>query len=163
MPVSRKTKIWLVLLAIPVILIVAGIIVLKVMFTSEKLKAMIVPRAESAIGRPVAINDISLVVFPSIALRMEGVSIANRKGEGFSPGPFLTLDALRLNVKLFPLLKSRVEVTSLELDRPYILVEVNRRNETNYSDLTEGAPPGGAASRSPAAPGPPGGGRTREE
>jgi uncharacterized protein involved in outer membrane biogenesis len=156
MPVSRKSKIWLTVLAIPVILIIAGIVVLKVMFTSEKLKAMVVPRAEAAIGRPVTINDISLVVFPSIALRMDGVSIANRKGEGFSTGPFLTLDALRLNVRLLPLLQSRVEVTSLELDRPSILFEVNRRDETNYSDLTGGAAPGGAATQNPAKPGPPG-------
>ncbi|HEX7571472.1 MAG TPA: AsmA family protein [Bacteroidota bacterium] len=148
---SRKAKIWLVILAIPVILVVAGIVALKMMFTSEKLKSMVIPRAEAATGRSVAINDISLVVFPSIALRMEGVSISNRKGEGFSSTPLLTLDALRLNLKILPLLKSRIEVTSLELDRPCIVLEVNGRNETNYSNLT-----GGGAPVSP--PGPTGGG-----
>jgi uncharacterized protein involved in outer membrane biogenesis len=156
---SRKAKIWLVILAIPVILVVAGVVVLKMMFTSEKLKSMVIPRAEAATGRTVAINDISLVVFPSIALRMEGVSISNRKGEGFSSNPLLTLDALRLNLKILPLLKSRIEVTSLELDRPRILLEVNGRNETNYSNLTGGgsptAPPGPAAGGAPPAGGVP--------
>jgi uncharacterized protein involved in outer membrane biogenesis len=151
---SRKSKIWLILLAIPVVLVIAGVIVLKVMFTSDKLKSMIIPRAEAATGRSVAINDVSLVVFPSIALRMEGVSISNRKGEGFSSSPLLALDALRLNVKLLPLLKSRVEVTSLELDRPRLLLEVNGQNETNYSNLTGGGSPAGVAA--PPAPGTPG-------
>ena len=150
MSMSRKAKIWLVILAIPVVLVVAGIVVLKMMFTSEKLKSIVIPRAESATGRSVAINDISLVVFPSIALRMEGVSISNRQGEGFSPAPLLTLDALRLNLKLLPLFRSRIEVTSLELDRPRIVLEVNSRNETNYSNLTGGG--------SPAAPSTPAGG-----
>ena len=150
MSMSRKSKIWLVILAIPVVLVVAGIVALKMMFTSEKLKSMVIPRAEAATGRSVAINDISLSVFPTIALRMEGVSISNRKGEGFSSNPLLTLEALRLNLKILPLLKSRIEVNSLELDRPRIVLEVNARNETNYSNLMGGV--------SPAVPSPPAGG-----
>jgi hypothetical protein len=144
MPMSRKSKIWLIVLSIPVVIIIAGVVTLKVMFTSEKLKSIVIPRAEAALGRPVAVNDISLVVFPSIALRMEGVTIANRQGEGFSPAPLLTLDALRLNVKLLPLLSSRIEVTSLELDRPRLNLEVNKRNESNYANLMQGGnPPAG--------------------
>ncbi len=141
MPMSRKAKIWLTILAIPPVLVIAGIIALKVMFTSERLKAMVVPRIEETTGRAVAIDAISLTVFPSIALKVEGVSMANRQGEGFTSRAFLTLDVLRLNVKLLPLLKSRVEVTSLEVDRPRLLLEVNARNETNYANLTgaEGA------------------------
>jgi uncharacterized protein involved in outer membrane biogenesis len=150
MSMSRKAKIWLVILAIPVILVVAGIVALKMMFTSEKLKSMVIPRAEAATGRSVAINDISLSVFPTIAIKMDGVSISNRQGEGFSSNPLLTLDALRLNLKILPLLKSRIEVNSLELDRPRIVLEVNGRNETNYSNLTGGG--------SPAAPSTPAGG-----
>ena len=81
MSMSRKSKIWLTILAIPVVLVIAGVVVLKIMFTSDKLKSMVIPRAETATGRTVAINDISLSVFPSIALKMEGVSISNRRGE----------------------------------------------------------------------------------
>ena len=51
MSMSRKSKIWLVILAIPVVLVVAGIVALKMMFTSEKLKSMVIPRAEAATGR----------------------------------------------------------------------------------------------------------------
>ena len=156
MPMSRKAKIWSVILAIPVVLVIAGVVVLKIMFTSEKLKSMVIPRAEAATGRSVVIKDISLVVFPSIALRMDGVSISNRRGEGFSSNPLLTLDALRLNLKVLPLFRSRVEVTSLELDSPRLVLEINGRNETNYSNLTGGGapavPPGPAGGGAPASP-----------
>jgi len=145
MPMSRKTRIWLIILAIPLVLLIVGIVALKVMFTSERLKSMVVPRIEETTGRTVAINALSLSIFPSIALEMEGVSIANRQGEGFSSKPFLTLDILRLNVRLLPLLKSRVEVTSLEFERPHLLLEVNARNETNYKNFTAGQSAAGSA------------------
>jgi hypothetical protein len=143
MAMSKKAKIWLIVLAIPVVLVIAGIVVLKMMFTSERLKAEVIPRMEEATGRSVTIHDVSLGVFPSIALNMDSVRISNRVGEGFSDAPMLTLDGLRVNVKLFPLLGGRVEATSLELDRPNILIEINKKFETNYEDLvgeTEAAP-----------------------
>ena len=143
MALSRKAKIWLIILAIPVVLVIAAIIVLKMMFTSERLKAEVIPRLEEATGRNVSISDISLGVFPSIALNMEGVSISNRVGDGFSESHFLTLESLRLNVRLFPLLDGRVEATSLEMDRPHLLLEINRNYETNYEGLT--GQPGDAA------------------
>jgi uncharacterized protein involved in outer membrane biogenesis len=127
MPMSRKAKIWLLVLAIPLVFVAVGIVALKVMFTNEKLKSIVVPIVEETTGRPVTINTISLSVFPSIAVKMQGASIANRQEEGFSSNSFLTLDVLRVNVRILPLFKSRIEVTSLELDRPHLLLEVNSR------------------------------------
>ena len=141
MPLTRKTKIWLIILAIPVVLLAAAVITLKAVFTSDKLKAMVIPRIEEATHRTVTINDITLAVFPSLGVDVAGFSLANRKG--FSPEPFLALDRLHVSVRLSPLLKGHVEVTSLEFDRPRLLIEVNSRNETNYADL-------GTAATSPA-------------
>jgi len=139
MAMSKKAKIWLIILAIPIVLVIAGIVTLKMMFTSERLKAEVIPRLEAATGRSVSIHDISLGVLPSIALNMDSLKISNRVGEGFSDAPFLTLDGLRVAVKLFPLLSGRVEATSLELDRPHMLIEINQEFETNYEDLLGGA------------------------
>jgi len=127
MPMSRKAKIWLLVLAIPLVFVAVGIVVLKVMFTSEKLMSIVVPIVEETTGRPVTINTISLSVFPSIAVKMEGAGIANRQEDGFSSNPFLALDVLRVNVRILPLFASRIEGTSLELDRPHLLLEVNTR------------------------------------
>jgi len=147
MSMSRKARIWLSILSLPIVLVIAGGIVLKLVLTGDRLKSMVIPRVEEATGRTVAVNQISLSVFPSLSLNMEGVSMSNRPG--FSADPFLTIEALRLHVKLFPLLKSRVDVTSLELDRPHLLLEINKRNETNYGD------PGGKEKATPQGPGTP--------
>jgi len=145
MSLSRKAKIWLIILGIPLVLVVAGIVALKVIFTSDRLKSMVIPMVEETTGRPVTINTISLSVFPSIAVEMQGVSIANRKREGFSPNPFLALDGLRLHIKLLPLLKSHVQVTSVELDSPHLRLEVNAQNEANYRILLGGEDGAGSA------------------
>ena len=152
MPVSQKAKKWLVILSIPVILVVVGIVALKLIFTSERLKSMVIPRAEAATGRTVSIGEISLQVLPSLALAMEKVTISNVEGEGFSDEPFLSLETLSLDVKLLPLLQSRLEVNSLEVDRLRLLLEVNSADQTNYSYLTSGGvPPDTAAPQGPEA------------
>ena len=136
MSMTRKTRIWLIVLAIPLVVIVAGIIVLKSLFTSEKLKSMVIPRVEAATHRQVTMNDISLAVFPSIGVQIDGFTMTNRKGSGFSSAPFVTLEGMKINVKLIPLFKGQVEVTSVTFDKPRILIETNRKGETNYADLS---------------------------
>ncbi len=148
MSFTRKSKILLALLAVPLILIVAAVVVLKVMFTSDKLKALVIPRIEDAIHRPVAVNDIGLTLLPSIGLDVDGLSIANRQGPGFSETPLVTLDKLHLNVKIMPLFSGRIVVSSVVVDKPKLLIETNEANETNYADLT--GPPETTAVAQPA-------------
>ena len=143
MTMTRTRKIWLIVALIPVLMILAGIVMLKLVFTGERLKAMMIPRMEEATGRTVAVGDIGLSVFPSLAVRIDSLEISNRTGKGFSLEPFLRLDQLRLNVSLLALLGGRVEVTSLMLDRPRLLLEFTKENLSNYSDL-------GGSDRTPA-------------
>ncbi len=147
MAFTKKSKIILIIVAVPLVLIAAAILAVELLFTSSKLKAMIVPRIEEATHRSVALNDIGLTLFPAIGVRIDGLSISNRKGDGFSDAPFISLDHLRLNVKIIPLLSGNLEISSITVDRPRILVETNSANQTNYADLTSpektpaGAPP----------------------
>ena len=150
---TRKTRFWLILSAIPIVLILLAVVALKVMFTGDRLKGMIVPRVEAATGREMTMNDVSLRVFPSIALELEGVTLSNIKGKGFSPTPFLSIDGVRLDVKLLPLLAKKVEVTTLTVSRPYLLLEVNEQNESNYSNFGVGSSEPGPSVSSGSAPG----------
>ncbi len=111
MALSRKAKVWLIVVSIPVILIIGAVIALKAYFTPDRLKALVIPRIEEATHRTVALNDISLSVFPGIGVDMDGFSLSNRKGEGFSAQPFLTLNRMSVRVNLMPLLSGNVEVT----------------------------------------------------
>ena len=56
MPLTRTSKIWITVLAIPVGLIVAAIIGAEIYFTSDRLKALVVPKIEASSHRSVAVD-----------------------------------------------------------------------------------------------------------
>lgn len=132
MAISKKARTWLIIFSIPVVLLVGGAIFLKLYFTNERLKALLIPQIESATGRVVAINDVSLSIFPTIALDVRGLTLANKAA--FSEKPLLDLERMVLDVKLRPLFDKRIEVSSLVLERPNISLETNPDGTTNYSE-----------------------------
>lgn len=134
MPVSRRTKIIVAVLAIPLFLLLISLLVLKFYFTSERLKAIILPKIQAATKREVNIKEIGLSIFPTFGVKVDGLSIENRKGPGFSERPLLHLDEFVLDVKLLPLLANRFEVNQLVFHKPSILLEVNKDGEENFSD-----------------------------
>ncbi len=131
MALSKKARMWLVILAIPIVLLAGAVVALKLYFTSERLKALVVPRIEEATGTPVAIEDISLSIIPTIALDVRGLSIASKPG--FTEQPLLAIERLLLDVKLWPLFEKKVEVSSLVLERPRITLETKEDGSTNYA------------------------------
>jgi hypothetical protein len=132
MALSQKSKTWLIILAIPVVLFLAAAAFLKFYFTSERLKAVLIPRIEAATGRQVAIADLSLSIFPVIALDIRGLSISNKPE--FSEQPMVALERVLLDVKLRPLFDNRVEVNSLVMEKPKLLLETNEDGSSNYSE-----------------------------
>jgi hypothetical protein len=137
MALSKKAKTWTMILSIPVVLIIAGIIAAKVYFTSERLKALVIPKIEDATHRTVAVNTISLSVFPTLAVSIDGLSISNPPGM-FEKNEFLALDNLTLNVKLFELLRNNVEISEIIINHPVIYLEVTKDGKKNFSS---GEPP----------------------
>ena len=143
---SRKAKIWLTIFAI-VFLIIGGIaIALKLYFTSDRLKALVIPRVEEATHRKVAINDISLSLFPNIGVTVEGLTISAPQEAQFDKREFLTLDELYLDVNIFALAKKRLEINEIILRHPQLYLEVNKDGVANYSQ------PGEAEVRKPETP-----------
>jgi uncharacterized protein involved in outer membrane biogenesis len=137
--IRRRTKILVAVLATPLVLLLAAVLLLKFYFTSERLKALILPKLQAAINRDVDVKEISISIFPTFGVSLEQLAIANRKGPGFSEQPFISLDEFFLDVKLLPLLGNHLEVNQITLQRPVVLLEVNKNGEENYSNPSEGA------------------------
>jgi uncharacterized protein involved in outer membrane biogenesis len=140
--IRRRTKILAAVLAIPLVLLLAAVLFLKFYFTSERLKALILPKLQAAINRDVDVKEMGISIFPSFGVSLEQLIIANRKGPGFSEQPFISLDEFFLDVKLLPLLGNRLEVNQIIFQRPVVLLEVNKKGEENYSNPSEGAAAG---------------------
>lgn len=137
MAVSRRTKIIVAVLAAPLFLLLISLLVLRFYFTSERLKAIILPKIQAVTNREVNIKEIGLSIFPTFGVKVEGLNIQNRKGPGFSERPLFHLDEFLLDVKLLPLLGNRFEVNQLVFHRPTILLEINENGEENFSNLHE--------------------------
>ncbi|HUL44015.1 MAG TPA: AsmA family protein [Bacteroidota bacterium] len=141
MPLSKKAKIWIIVLSIPVGLIICCIIAAKIYFTSDRLKAFIIPKIEDATHRTVAVGDISLSVFPTIAVSIDNLAISNPAGSSFDRDTLLSLDNLRIKVKLLPLLASRAEIDYIVITHPVIYMEVTKDGKKNYSSEESGKAP----------------------
>lgn len=133
MALSKKAKIWLIILAIPLVLIVVGAVALKLYFTSDRLKALIIPKIEEATQRTVTVGDISLSLFPALAVDLEGLTISAPQGIRFDKEEFISLEELILDVNILALLGNRLEIDEIVLHRPRLYLEVNKEGIANYS------------------------------
>lgn len=142
-------KVSLVVLAIVVVLLAAAGIALKLMFPPARLRAVLMPRIEQAVGRPVRIDRFSLKVFTGLGVELSGIELANAKG--FDQRPMAAVDAVTLKVNLLALLRGQLAVSSLAIDRPRVLIEKDIKGVFNFTDLIKPAAPGAAPAAAPGA------------
>jgi len=135
MALSRKAKLWILILCIPVVLLVGAAGAAKLYFTSDRLKAVVVPKLEEVMHRSVGIGSISLSFLPSLAVQIDSLTIANARGRDFSAQPIVDLNRLVLKVRLMSLIKGKIEVTTAIIDQPRLLIEVNQWGDANYAEM----------------------------
>ena len=138
MALSKTAKIWIIILSIPLVLLIGGAVALKLYLTSDRLKAFIIPKIEEASNRTVTVQDISLSIFPTLAVTIEGLRITSPNPQAFDRPEILTLDKLELDVKIFALLSNKLEVNKVLLDHPKIYLELTKDGLKNYSSKTPG-------------------------
>jgi len=130
---STKKKRWPWILAVPVILLVAAMLALKIWFTDDRLKALIVPEIESATHRSVGIGEISFSFFPGIGISAADFTLSNPPGSEFPNPHLLSVKHLFIDVSLLPLLSGRLEVNTLKLEEPVVHLDVTPDGRRNTS------------------------------
>ncbi len=135
MSLGKPVKIAVGVIAVLLILFVGLVATLFVVFPPSKLKTMVVPQVEKTLGRDVEIEGLGLSFWPVIGARISGLRIADTDRPGFTGGNFVTLDNLRVGVRVIPLFKGNVEITKVLLEHPYIQVEMDSAGNYNFDDL----------------------------
>jgi uncharacterized protein involved in outer membrane biogenesis len=121
------------------VLLIAAILIGPSLIDWNAHKGRILAAIEEQTGRKAAIDgDIDLTVFPSPALRVGGVRIANFTGA--KTADMLRLKELRLRVAIGALLEGRVVVEQLDLIEPVVALEVAADGTASW-DIS---PPAGA-------------------
>src|SRR4030065_2434829 len=120
--------------------IVVGILVLRIIgpsifvksyLSSDRLKPLILPKAEAMTGRKVLLDDISVSLFTGIMAK--GLSVKERYGQK----DFLKVGRFVLSYRLLPLLRKQLVISKIEIVSPSISIKKDREGKYNFSDVME--------------------------
>lgn len=101
---------------------------------SDTLRSMLIVAARSHTGRELTVEgDIRVAVLPRPAVVLPRLALAD--AEGFGPEPFASLDGARANLRLWPLLRGRLQVASVAIERPQLRLTVDAAGRSNWADL----------------------------
>ncbi|HEY0879014.1 MAG TPA: AsmA family protein, partial [Zeimonas sp.] len=127
----RLRTVWIGL-AVVVALIAIALVVFVATFDANRYKPTIVDLVEQQTGRRLAIDgDLSLAIWPDIALSMGKATLSGPKGEG----GFAAVDSAKIGVALRPLLSREVQVERVTLDGLRIDAVRHADGSTNFDDL----------------------------
>jgi len=140
-------KKFLIIIGILVVLLVGALAILAANLGKvvDSKKDYILEKAETALGREVAIDDIGVTLGRGIGVKLSGVTIAD--DPNYSDEPFVAAKDLTVKVKLWPLVKKKVEIKRLVLNDPVINVIRDENGVFNFAGMAQaaGGPDAGSA------------------
>lgn len=120
-----------IVVGILVLLVIGLSIFIKSYLSSDRLKPIILPRAEAMTGRKVQLEEINISLFSGIVAT--GLSVKERDGQR----DFLKIGRFILSYKLLPLLKRQLVISKIEIVSPSVSVREERGGKYNFSDMLE--------------------------
>ncbi len=118
-------------LGVVVVIIIGVMVALPALVPLDRIKAEAVTAVKEATGRDLTFKDLSVSVFPSLAVTVSDVSLSNPPG--FATTPMVHLAQLDASLKVMPLLGGRLEVDRFILDSPTVALEVNAAGKNNWT------------------------------
>src|SRR5581483_8258659 len=136
----------------PKIVVVAGgvllflavglVLALPSLVDMPRIQGLLREEATRLLDRPVRFERLSLGYWPLPAIHARGLTVAN--APGFGPDPMLAVEDARVRIRLLPLLRGRLQLGEVTLERPRLVVE-QRRDGTWNLPSPGGGRPGPAA------------------
>jgi len=127
-----KTLFWLILSL--ALLAGIGITVFVATFDPNSYRELLGKTVQRSTGRHLTIQgDLSLTLWPNIALRAEQLSLSNP--DNFDAQPMFTADAVEATIALAPLLQREVNIDGVVLYSPIAILQEHSSGENNWSDL----------------------------
>ncbi|MFQ5767296.1 MAG: AsmA family protein, partial [Acidobacteriota bacterium] len=134
---TRKTRRRLLLAAgLFAGLVLLAILVLPFVVDVNQFRPTIERAAQDALGRPVKLGEMRLSLFPSPGIQVRDLVIGALPEEG--GGDLLTAARLQVGARLRPLLHRELEVTSLILQEPSLVLSRRADGEWNVMHLLGG-------------------------
>ena len=98
--------------------------------TEERVKTLIIPQAEAALGRDVAIGDIKIGLLSGITINDFLIKEADKKNN------FVSTKSFVLSYELLPLLQKKLIISEIRFDQPSVQILRDKNGQFNFSTLT---------------------------
>ncbi|OGP82169.1 MAG: hypothetical protein A2Z08_03995 [Deltaproteobacteria bacterium RBG_16_54_11] len=132
---KKGMKITGIILLSFVLLVIATAFILPYLVSLDTYKGMIEEKLEQALHRDCSIGKLRITILPTLGAKIENVVISNPPA--FSQTPLLSLQALKVRVRIIPLLFGRKEIAGLTLNRPVVFIEKNPQGRLNIPYMEE--------------------------
>jgi AsmA protein len=132
---GRLTKLLLVFFAALVGIFAIGAVIFWLFFDANDFRDDLEQVVEDATGRELTIaGDVGLKIIPWLAVSVSDVTVGN--APGFDGEDFASFERAELSVRFWPLvLRREITVGKAEIDGLRVQLQVNKRNESNWSGL----------------------------
>lgn len=128
---KKLFKILAILAVLAAILLIAAFITLKIMFPADKLKTMAQQYTQKNFNREIAFSDVS---FNLIGITLDDFALSE-SGTFQENGTFAKADQAIVKIAFTPLLKKRIEVSTIGLEGLDITVIKNKDGKFNFDDF----------------------------
>jgi hypothetical protein len=128
---KKLLKVAGIVVGVLILLIIGLSIFVKSYLSSDRLKPIILPKAEALTGRKVLLDDISVSLFKGIVAK--GLSVKEKDGQR----DFVKVGRFVLSYRLLPLLQRQLVISKIEIVSPSISIKKERGGRYNFSDITE--------------------------
>ena len=128
-PAQKLLKLIGGLLTLCVVILVGLSLFVRFYLTEERLKTLIIPPAESALGRTVTLGGIDVGLFSGITVQDLTVKEADNTSDFLSVGRFV------LRYKLFPLLQKKLVISEVAIDQPTCRIIRDKDGHFNFDSL----------------------------
>jgi len=127
----KLLKVAAIVVGILVLLVIALSIFVKSYLSSDRLKPIILPKAEAMTGRKVQLDEINVSLFSGIVAK--GLSVKERDGQK----DFLKIGKFVLSYRLLPLLQKQLVISKIEIVSPSVSIRKEKGGNYNFSDIME--------------------------
>ncbi len=133
---KKTIKIISITVGFILILLIAGPLVVAMIFDPNDYKPEITKLVQEQTGRQLTINgDLNYSVFPWLGLSLGQLSLSNSSAPGFSKKPFAEIKSADVRIKIMPLFSSKIEVDKIVLAGLALSLEKNKQGISNWDDL----------------------------
>ncbi|MFA7387093.1 MAG: AsmA family protein, partial [Thiohalobacteraceae bacterium] len=151
---NKVLRVIVILVVVLVLLVAAAAFILPRVIDPNNYRDEIAALVKDKTGRDLTIaGDIGWSVFPWLAVELGETRLSN--AEGFGPEPFAQVNAAEIRVKLLPLLRKEVQMSTVVLDGLQVNLARDASGRSNWDDLVPEASEAPASEPAEAAGGPP--------